>query len=191
MSETAQDEPRGTRAHNPDLDWSQVRETVLMLELAAGQIEAAMRDGDNSVETLTDAFTSLAGYVHGMTSELDTLPEEGETARIKHELKAQAGQVSAMVGQSIIAFQFYDKLVQRLAHVCHSLSALSGLVVDKGKLYSPHEWVALQEKIRARYTTREEIEMFEAVMNGTPVKDALAAYMAGRHDSGNEDIELF
>jgi len=191
MSEAAQDEPRGSSAHNPDLDWSQVRETVLMLELAAGQIEAAMRDGDNSVETLTDAFTSLAGYVHGLASELDTLPEEGETARIKHGLKAQAGQVSAMVGQSIIAFQFYDKLVQRLAHVCHSLSALSGLVVDRNKLYSPHEWVALQEKIRARYTTREEIEMFEAVMDGTPVKDALASYMAGKHDRGDEDIELF
>ena len=26
--------PRGSSAHNPDLNWSQVRETVLMLELA-------------------------------------------------------------------------------------------------------------------------------------------------------------
>ncbi len=191
MSDTDEDQPRGTRAHKPDLDWSQVSETVLMLELAAGQIEAAMRDGNNSVETLTDAFTSLAGYVRGMTNELESLPEEGEVAAIKQGLTAQAGQVGAMVQQSIIAFQFYDKLVQRLAHVCHSLSALSGLVIDQRKLYNPYEWVALQEKIRARYSTREETEMFEAVMNGTPVKEALAAYMAGQHDSGDEDIELF
>ena len=34
--------PRGSSAHNPDLNWSQVRETVLMLELAAVQIETAM-----------------------------------------------------------------------------------------------------------------------------------------------------
>ena len=191
MSHPEMDTPRGTRAHNPDLDWSQVRETVLMLELAAGQIEAAMRDGNNSVETLTDAFTSLAGYVRGLTTELDALPESGELAPLKSGLQAQAGMLGERVQQSIIAFQFYDKLVQRLAHVCHSLSALSDLVVDQRKLYNPYEWVALQEKIRARYTTREEIGMFEAVMNGMPVKEALAAYMVGQHDRGDEGIELF
>ena len=36
--------PRGTSAHMPDLNWSQVRETVLMLELSAVQIEAAMKE---------------------------------------------------------------------------------------------------------------------------------------------------
>lgn len=191
MSGIDAEPPRGSRAHNPDLDWSQVRETVLMLELAAGQIEAAMRDGNNSVETLTDAFTSLAGYVRGMTSELGTLPDEGETGRIKTDLEAHAAQLSDRVQQSIIAFQFYDKLVQRLAHVCHSLSGLSHLVEDQRTLFNPYEWVALQEKIRAGYTTREEIEMFEAVMNGTPVKEVLASYIAGRHDRGNTDVELF
>lgn len=191
MSDAETEERRGTRAHNPDLDWSQVRETVLMLELAAGQIEAAMRDGNNSVETLTDAFTSLAGYVRGMSSELDALPDQGEMGEIKAGLQSQATQLSDRVQQSIIAFQFYDKLVQRLAHVCQSLSALSNLVVDQKRLYNPYEWVSLQEKIRVRYSTREEIEMFEAVMNGMPVKEALAQYMAGKHDRGDEDIELF
>lgn len=37
-------------------DWSRVRETVLMMELAVGQIEAAMRDSDSSVKVLTDTF---------------------------------------------------------------------------------------------------------------------------------------
>ena len=37
------DTPRRTRVNAPDLDWSQVRETVLMLELSAGQIEGAMK----------------------------------------------------------------------------------------------------------------------------------------------------
>ena len=73
-----------------------------------------------AIRSYYDAFTSLAGYVAGMGKELDALPEEGETARLKQELKAQAGQVGAMVGQSIIAFQFYDKLVQRLAHVSYN-----------------------------------------------------------------------
>lgn len=55
---------RGTSAHMPDLDWSQVRETVLMLELSAVQIETAMKDSNSSVEVLTDSFTSMAGPPH-------------------------------------------------------------------------------------------------------------------------------
>ncbi|HNC80767.1 MAG TPA: hypothetical protein PLP92_14645, partial [Rhodocyclaceae bacterium] len=77
-----------------------------------------------------------------------------------------------------------------LAHVSHSLEALSGLVVDQRKLYNPFEWVALQEKIRAKYSTREEVDMFNAVMQGMPVKDALEKYKAGLKDKG-DDVELF
>ena len=63
---------RGTSAHSPDLDWSQVRETVLMLELAVGQIDAAMKEGNSSVEVLTDSFTSMAGYMRMMGDALDS-----------------------------------------------------------------------------------------------------------------------
>ena len=98
--------------------------------------------------------------------------------------------MAGRVQKSIIAFQFYDKLSQRLAHVSHSLEALTGLVTDQRKLYNPFEWVALQEKIRAKYSTREEIEMFNAVMKGMPVKEALNNYKAEMKDKG-DDVELF
>ena len=61
--ESHQEARRAVRAPTrPISDWSQVRETVLMLELAAGQVEAAMRDSNYSVEVLTDTFTSMAEY---------------------------------------------------------------------------------------------------------------------------------
>ena len=60
---TVSEDRRGSSAHSPDLDWSQVRETVLMLELAVGQIESALKEGNSSVEVLTDSFTSMAGYM--------------------------------------------------------------------------------------------------------------------------------
>ena len=45
MTGASSEEPRRSRAHAPDLDWSQIRETVLMLELAAayclGEIEVS------------------------------------------------------------------------------------------------------------------------------------------------------
>ena len=67
---------------------------------------------------------------------------------------------------------------------------MSDLVADQGRLFNPLEWRALQEKIRSKYSTREELEMFETVMAGVPVKEALARYKAEMRDKG-DDIELF
>lgn len=186
--ETSQ--PRGTTAHSPDLNWSQIRETVLMLELAAVQIEVAMKDSNASVEVLTDSFTSMAGYMRMISDTLQSLPDVGESGGIKQNLIGVSEHVSTMVHQAIIAFQFYDKLVQRLSHVGHSLGSLSDLVSDQRRLYNPYEWVTLQERIRSKYSMREEIEMFNAVMQGTPVQEAIAHYMAEMKEKA-DDIELF
>lgn len=182
--------PPGTRAHTPDLNWSQVRETVLMMELSAGQIEAAMTESNNSVEVLTDVFTTMAGQMRMIGETVTALPDTGESGEAKARLLGATQHVSGMVHQAIIAFQFYDKMVQRLSHVNHSLAALAALVGDKSRLYNPGEWVALQEQIRSKYTMREEVEMFEAVLAGMPVEEALEKFMAKVNEK-SDDIELF
>ncbi len=182
--------PRGTSAHQPDLNWSQVRETVLMLELAAVQIEAAMKDSNASVEVLTDSFTTMAGYMRTISDTVQTLPDQGEVGIAKQSLTGVSEHVSSMVHQAIIAFQFYDKLVQRLAHVGISLGDLSDLVADKRRLFNPEEWVELQGKIKVKYSTREEIAMFDAVMHGMPVQEAVDKFMAEMKEQ-SDDIELF
>lgn len=182
--------PRGTTAHQPDLNWSQVRETVLMLELAAVQIEAAMKDSNSSVEVLTNSFTTMAGYMQLITQTVQTLPDEGEVGTAKQNLSGVSEHVSSMVHQAIIAFQFYDKLVQRLAHVGISLGDLSDLVANTQRLFNPSEWVQLQQKIKVKYTTREEIAMFDAVMQGMPVQEAVDKFMAEMNERP-DDIELF
>ena len=182
--------PHGTHAHSPDLDWSQMRETVLMIELAAGQIEAAMKDSNSSVEVLTDTFTTMAGYMRMINDTIAALPDEEGMRDTRTTLLGATENVSSMVHKAIIAFQFYDKLVQRLGHVNHSLASLSNLVNDESRIYSPYEWVALQEKIRSKYSMREETEMFDAVLNGVSVQEALDMFMSKMKDR-SDDIELF
>jgi len=182
--------PKGTRAHEPDLNWSQVHETMLMLELAAGQIESAMTDSSSSVEVLTQSFTTMAGCLRSISNTLETLPDTGEVGGVKANLLGVADHVNGMAQQAIIAFQFYDKLSQRLQHVCHSLSELSNLVADRGRIFSPAEWVNLQDTIRSKYSTAEEREMFQAVMEGMPVQDALQRFVSEMKNKG-DDIEFF
>lgn len=190
----SQDELRGTRAALPDLDWSQVRETVRMLELAAGQVQTAMRDSSSSVEVLTDTFTALADTLQHIEAAVDTLPDTIGNGLVKAEIQANTQVVTSKVRQAIVAFQFYDRLVQRLEHVCHSLAGLSQLVADRQRLYSPAEWQALQQEILAKYTMSDERAMFEAVLNGASVKGALDSYMAARMErveSSGGEVELF
>lgn len=188
------DTKQGSRANAPDLDWSQVRETVLMLELAAGQVDAAMRDSNASVDVLTGTFTSLAETLQLIEAAVATLPDTVGNGLVKAEIQDNTRFVTAKVRQAIVAFQFYDRLVQRLDHVCQSLGGLSQLVADRGRLYNPAEWQSLQKEILSKYTMIEERSMFDAVLGGMPVKQALESYMAERmekvENSGGE-VELF
>jgi hypothetical protein len=191
---TTKDRPEGyggTRAARPDLDWSQVRETVLILELVAGQIMAAMRDSDTSVDVLANTFTSMAGYLRNMAEIARDLPATAENAGPKTALVGMADQVGGMINQAVVSFQFYDKLIQRLSHVVNGLADISDLVGDQGRLYNPGEWLALQERYQAKFSTPEERALFEAVLiRGLPVSEALENYVVALREK-DDDIELF
>lgn len=188
---TAPVEARGTRVRSPDSNWDKMRETVLMMELAVGQIEGAMRDSDSSVEVLTDTFTLMARHMGSIAEDAALLPDEGALGDAKRRMSSAAGEVTGMVHKSIIAFQFYDRLVQRLSHVSRSLEWLAEVVSDEQRATTPEQWVALQEKIRSRYSMPEEVEMFEAVLlHGKSVQQALHDFMEKMKNKG-DDIELF
>jgi len=172
----------------PDLDWSQVRETVLMLNLAVAQIEKAMKEGDESVDHLTETFTSLAGSIQAIGSAAENLQDTDEKRAIQANIEPLAKQVN----RAIVAFQFYDKLTQRLSHASNSLGALGALVGDPVRLYSPYEWHGLQAMIESKYTIDGDRKMFEAIHSGATVDEALA--LADLHpeiDAREGEIELF
>lgn len=178
-------------AHAPELEWNQVQETVLMMELSVGQIEAAMRDSNNSIEVLTDVFANMAGIVRMIDDTVATLPEEGDSGAAKNNLQNITQQVSDMVNQAIFAFQFYDRLAQRLSHVNHSLALLSKLISDQTRRYNHYQWIALKTSIRSKYTMPEEVEMFEAVLSGMSVEKALENFMQKLNDKPSDEIVFF
>ena len=192
----------GSTARNPDLDWSQIRETILMLGLSVAQIEMSMRDSDGSVEVLSNSFTSMIGQVKIIERTAAALPDAAEVGAAKAAIIESCMTVSEMMRSAVMAFQFYDKLTQRLGHVNGSMGALADLIADQRRLYNPYEWMGMQEKIKSRYTMEEERLMFEAIMRGKTVKQALAIYIQAMEEKKNkasgaaaggdeEEIELF
>ncbi|NQY26807.1 MAG: hypothetical protein HRT92_06470 [Piscirickettsiaceae bacterium] len=177
---------KSTTQH-PDLDWSQVQETIRMMNLAVAQMEVSMKEGDESVDTLTDTFSTMVARVQVIEKVVKKKEQDDELDFVIEQCEA----VSLEMQKAIVAFQFYDKLTQRLSHVSHSLEALSNLVADQSRLYNPREWSLLQEKIKSKYTMPAEHKMFELVMQGMSVEEILKITSEDVKSDTVNDIEFF
>ena len=175
----------------PDLDWSQVRETVRMLFLAVAQIEIAMTESDGSVDQLTNTFTRMVAFEKEICKAVEALPDSEETRALRNTIRDNAEQVTTEMQAAIVAFQFYDKLTQRLSHVGTALEELSDLVTDNSRIYNPEEWRGLQPVIKSRYSMREEREMFDSVMSGGNLREAIRQYNESHKNDLSDDVEFF
>jgi hypothetical protein len=173
-------------SNQPDLDWSQVRETVKLLTVSVTQVERCMKDGDSSVNTLTESFTSLVGRVNSINEILSSFDSSDE----KELALNHCNEASQQIHASIVAFQFYDRLQQSLSHVSESLKGLTELVESPERLYNPAEWKKYQNEIRERYTMESEKIMFDAVLAGKSIDEAIKLSSAV-DDSDEDEIELF
>ena len=201
MNVSPENKQSPSTAKQPDLDWSQVRETINMLTLAVSQVECTMVDGEKSINELTGSFTFIASQLKELLDYHDNAaPQSSDNSsdsQALHKFKNGTEEIHKQVMSAIVAFQFYDRLSQRLDHVKRDLSWLSRLVSDPAQLYNPSAWSQLQEDIMSNYTMEEERIMFQHIMNGATVEEALEIYHhhfnARKDDSDNthDDIELF
>lgn len=170
----------------PDLDWSQVRETVKLLLLSAAQVDVILQESDLSVNTLTESFTEIVESMQTINNHLMSLGDSDE----RELALASCSDTKDKIQSAIIAFQFYDRMQQCLQHVTSNLRGLSQLVEDPARLYNPNEWHKFQNQIRARYTMESEKVMFDAILQGKSVNEAIAAKEAHQKNQA-DDIELF
>lgn len=178
---------RQSIASKPDLDWSQIKETIKLLAISVVQVENGMRLGDNSVNVLTDNFAGMVNELQTIHAIIKELPISDERDKaLVHCLAAQD-----KIQSSIVAFQFYDRLQQCLYHTSLSLQGLSELIDDQDRLYNPKQWLIFQRKIRSYYTMESEKVMFDAVLQGKSINEALALAAAQDGLAGGNDIELF
>lgn len=173
-------------SYQPDLDWSQVRETVKLLTVSITQVESNMHVGDDSVTKLTESFTSIVDHMSQINELLNTLePSEVKTVALDH-----CQQTNEKIQTSIVAFQFYDRLQQSLTHVANSLRGLSSLVETPERLYNPIEWKKFQDEIRNQYTMESEKILFDALLQGKSIEDAVKLAALADED-GEDEVELF
>lgn len=174
--------------------WCFRSETAKLLGLSVTQIHTSLTDGDNSVGTLTDSFGQLAEFCATVQNLADSSTQQSgsfDPATLE-KINTLAASMSDTIDNAIIAFQFYDRLSQRMGHVSSSLDRLSHLIKDDVNLNDPVGWKNLRDSIRSSYSIDAEHVMYEAIMNGASTTEALALYQEKIHESESaDDIELF
>lgn len=178
-------------------DWSHVRETINMLYLAVCQIEATMNDSNTSVDTLTQSFTTLASHNNEVSQKIQNVTNPEQLNSFKTDIIDTAARMNTYINSSVQAFQFYDRVCQRLDHVARSLEKVSGVMNDEGSLHTPEEWRKIQLDIKNSYTMEAERVMFEHIMQGGSITEALDIYQHHFNQQNShpktdlDDVELF
>lgn len=158
-----------------------------MLILSAIQVEDMLSEADLSVDTLTESFTSIVDHMQAINKHLLTL----DSCSVRDEAIICCSETTEKIQASIIAFQFYDRMQQCLQHVTSNLKGLSELVESPDRLYNPNEWRKFQTQIRSQYTMESEKLMFDAIVEGKSIDEAIAIKNIHQEENQSDNIELF
>jgi hypothetical protein len=141
--------------------WTPEQQIARMLLLCEAQMESALSESDVAVDELIKSFKGLieAGQALGA---------QNDNTDLAQQLDALRKQTAA----AVVAFQFYDKLTQRLGHVRYSLSALAMFVCDREKAHEREQWRRLFSTLRRLYRTEDERELFKLMVEGASAEEA-------------------
>ena len=193
MSQPVSQDQEGTAAsketHAPG--WTPESAMARMLDLCEAQMDAAIRDSDQAVDALVKAFTELVVIARSVNELSKELASSTKHYALAKDLDQRSATITRDIGEAIVAFQFYDKLTQRMGHVRYSLSTLASFNCEDTRS-SPEHWQKLTHTLRRLYRTEEERVVFEAVTEGKPVADAALPPAQGAvHSEATWTIELF
>lgn len=174
-------------------EWTPERQIAHMLGLCEAQMESALAESDQAVDALIKAFTGLSEATRALNAIADDLPPELRE-KLGGNLKQQVGAIHDRMSSAVVAFQFYDKLTQRLGHVRYSLTSLAQFVCNRAQTSQRESWQRLFTTLRRLYRTEEEREIFQLMVQGASAEDARA--QAEHHNEDREarqagEIELF
>lgn len=167
------------------------RQMASMLGLCEAQMESALQESDKAVDALVKAFSGLVDATRSVNKLTQDLPPELK-GTLTSDLEQQIAAISKQMGSAVMAFQFYDKLSQRLGHVRYSLSTLALFVCDPVQSSQPDQWNRLHNTLRRLYRTEEEKQIFRMLMDGAAGEsEPTIAVPALSEETKAGEVELF
>jgi len=148
-----------------------------LLELAASQLEVAAHTSDARVETLASSIAALVTLGAELKAANDAgLAPEALVRKIVEEAQ-----------NAVVAMQFHDQLVQRMAHVRDALTELNEALSSPSA--TEVDWATVLAGIRFRYSMEDERMLFDRIIGAAACPDVNCH--DSTHDSLRSSVEIF
>ncbi len=149
-----------------------------LLELAACQLEVAVQTTEAQVDSLASSIGALLTLGASLRQVNGAAPPA--PAAVVHEIVERAQN-------ALVAMQFHDQLVQRVAHVRDALTGLNDALASAPA--ADVDWASVLAGIRERYSMEDERMQFDRII-GVDACPAVASHDA-THDSLRGSVDLF
>lgn len=157
---------------------------VNALAMAIAQIDMSIHESGQSVNLAMEAFTETANCLAKVRESLDSCPDE-VVGRVADDLNTATQQLD----KAIVAFQFFDRLTQRITHIGENLSSVTS-VVQEPELEHSYLWEQMQEKLRQVYSQDQERMLYRQLSDQKTGK-VMPDDVKSNHEPTHGSTELF
>ena len=148
-----------------------------LLELAASQLEVAVQTTEAQVGSLASSIATLVTLGASLQGGSGAAPAPDAVAR----------EIVEHARNALVAMQFHDQLVQRVAHVRDALGELNEAIATPSD--AEVDWATVLAGIRDRYSMEDERLLFDRII-GVAACPSVATHDPA-HDSLRGSVELF
>lgn len=161
---------------------------VMLLQLAAAQLSLSLEETEKPFNDLTRLFLEIVQH-HNQIDELLQQKPMPDIDKL-HQLHKQT---EAKVKTSVVDFQFYDRMSQRLHHILSNLQQAILVLNDIDNFQDEQQWQKIFDKIEQSYTMQEEKDLYLAIKKGEGFESAVQNLIKKTHEKEaiETDIELF
>ena len=160
----------------------------MLLQLAAAQLSLSLQETEQPFNDLSKLFIEIVQHLR----QIDELLQQKPMPYIEklHKLHRETEE---KVKNSVMDFQFYDRMSQRLHHILNNLQQAILVLSYNENFQSDEQWKKIFDGIELSYTMREEKELFQAFKHGEGFESAVENLISKSQEKSaiEGDIELF
>ena len=177
-------------------NFSHIKDTLTMLSITIAQISTSLSESNSNIDRLSSAFSNIANNVLTIHNSAMSMSRAEPKDQMELELiQASSSAAKAKISQTVVDFQLFDRLDQRLTHVIKSLDDMSALIQNPERLQDPVAWMELQSNLHNSYSMESERLMFASIMGGSSIEEAIAIYHTNAPEQSerteSDDVEVF
>jgi hypothetical protein len=165
-----------------------IKNQQMLLQLAAAQLSLSLQETEKPFNDLSKLFLEII-LNHKQIDELLRVKPMPDIEKL-HQLHKETEK---KVKSSVMDFQFYDRMSQRLHHILNNLQQAILVLSENENFETEEPWKKIFENIEQSYTMREEQELYQAIKRGagfeTAVENLINKSKEGYAIKG--EIELF